>query len=400
MRPLVVICAGTMWLHAQTQSAELAPETLLLAKIRLHMVENLQHQPNYTCVETVERSNRTGASRKFQLNDTLRLEVALVDGKEMFGWPGAKKFEDTDLRTIVPTGAIGNGNFALHARAIFHGSAAQFDYRGVENGAVRYDFRVPLMLSGYQIRVAEREAIVGYHGSFLADAETLDVRRIEVVADDIPRRLGLAEAIDEVEYGRVHIGDSEFLLPSSSQLTMVDLDGQQHRNRVRFASCRQFSGESVLTFDEAPSESKAPPAQVPEIEVPEGLGLTLSLLDAVDANHAVIGDPVRARLESALKQKNHVLFPKGAMVAGRVTRIDKREQYTIIGIEFSEIESDTARARIKPAFDDLGREGVMVPRERRRGFELRFEPRPGEGIVPLRPGRFLLERGILMFWRT
>src|SRR5579871_381310 len=78
MRSLVVFCAGTMWLHAQ--SAELTPETLLLAKIRQHMSESLQRQPNYTCVETVERSNRTGAARKFQLGDTLRLEVALVDG--------------------------------------------------------------------------------------------------------------------------------------------------------------------------------------------------------------------------------------------------------------------------------------------------------------------------------
>ena len=400
MRSLVVFCAGTMWLHAQTQSGELSPETLLLAKIRRHMIENLQRQPNYTCVETVERSNRIGATRKFHLTDTLRLEVALVDGKEMFGWPGAKKFEDTDLRAIVPTGTIGNGNFALHARAIFQSSSATFTYRGTDDGVERYDFRVPLMLSGYRIRVADKEAIVAYSGSFYADPATLDIRRIEVVADDIPRTLGLAQAVDRVEYGRLQIGETDFLLPTASELTMVDLDGQEHRNRVRFASCRQFTGESVLTFDEAPAfdlkGDQKGDQKADDIEVPTGLGFTLSLLDEVDANGAAIGDPVRARLESSLKQKGRVLFPKGATLTGRVTRIDKREQYTLIGLEFSEIESETSRAHITPRFEDFVSDGVLIPRPPRGSFD----PRPGEGILPLRPGRFRLQRGILMFWRT
>jgi hypothetical protein len=395
MRSLVVFCAGSMWL-LQAQSGDLTPETLLLAKIRLHMIENLHRQPNYTCVETVERSNRNGAARKFQLGDTLRLEVALVDGKEMFGWPGAKKFEDADLRSIVPTGAIGNGNFALHARAIFETSAATFDYRGTEDSAVRYDFHVPLMLSGYRIQVAEKEAIVAYHGYFQADSASLDVRRIEVVADDIPSRLGVAQAIDRVEYDRVRIGEGDFLLPAGSELTLVDLDGREHRNRVRFASCRQFAGESVLSFDEAPPETAPPPTMAAEIEVPAGLGLSLSLLDAIDANQAVIGDPVRARLESALKYKGQVLFSKGATVTGRISRVQKQEDSTMVGIEFTEIESATARARLKPSFEDLAEDSVLIPRMQRRGLD----PRPGEGIIPLRPGRFHLQRGILMFWRT
>src|ERR1700692_4299826 len=131
MRSLALICAGSLWLSAQTpeQSDALSPDVLLLAKVRLHALENLSRQPNYTCVETVERTRRSGPSRKFQLQDTLRLEVALVDGKEMFGWPGARKFEDTDLRNMVHEGAIGNGNFALHARAIFNGNAATIQYQ-------------------------------------------------------------------------------------------------------------------------------------------------------------------------------------------------------------------------------------------------------------------------------
>src|SRR5579884_1905575 len=96
------------------------PEVLLLARIRTQMSRTLERQPNYTCVQEIERSHRIPPKHKFQLVDMLRLEVALVDGREMFAWPGAQKFEETELQKMVPQGAaIGNGNFALHARNVF-----------------------------------------------------------------------------------------------------------------------------------------------------------------------------------------------------------------------------------------------------------------------------------------
>src|SRR4029077_212614 len=136
---------------------------------------------------------------------------------EMFAWPGSRKFEETDLRSMVTTGTFGNGNFALHARAIFQSSTPTFEYRGEwpldGQPSLRYDYRVPLFLSGYKIRVAEKEATVGYRGSIYADPETLDIRRIQVVADDIPLDLGLAQTTDTMDYARLPIGDAEFLLP-------------------------------------------------------------------------------------------------------------------------------------------------------------------------------------------
>src|SRR5258706_13388334 len=112
--PLSLFAAAA--LHAQI-SADLE----LLTKIRFHELDQLRGQPNYTCVETVERSQRAASTRKYTLLDTLRLEVALVGPKELFAWPGAKKFEDMELSDMVGRGAIGNGAFALHARAVFEG---------------------------------------------------------------------------------------------------------------------------------------------------------------------------------------------------------------------------------------------------------------------------------------
>src|SRR5271170_3680195 len=132
MRVMAIFCAGWGILAAQ----EIPAETIQLARIRDRMVAQLRQQPNYTCIETVERSARPGAKKNFQLKDTLRLEVALVDGREMFAWPGAKKFEATDLSDMIKDGAIGNGNFASFARAIFQTGSVIFDYKGPDGALV------------------------------------------------------------------------------------------------------------------------------------------------------------------------------------------------------------------------------------------------------------------------
>src|SRR5271154_6515643 len=151
MRTLAVALA-VLSLNAQTA---LPPDLDALTQIRARMLFNLKHQPNYTCVETIERFSRAKLTNKLKIVDTLRLEVALVEGREMFAWPGSKKFDDSDLTRMVTSGAIGNGNFATHARALFGTRSAIFHYLGVvdfdRKKAIRFDYKVPQMLSGYRI---------------------------------------------------------------------------------------------------------------------------------------------------------------------------------------------------------------------------------------------------------
>ncbi len=377
-------------------AAPLAPEVVQLAKIRARMVSNLSLQPNYTCVETVERSHRQAPSKKLQSVDTIRLEVALVDGKEMFAWPGSRNFEDVELRTIVTTGAIGNGNFANHARALFYGYNANFDYKGKDAVGLRYDYRVPLFMSGYKIRTDRGEAIVAYHGTIWADPDSLDIRRIEVVADDIPARLNVAEATDAMDYAHMRIGDGDFLLPASSELSMTDLDGSESRNHVRFANCHQFAGESVLTFADAPESKEERPSPVAEIVLPTDLALRLTLLDEVDARKAAVGDQIHARLENDVRYKGKVLFPKGAAVVGRISRLERHEDYTRIGLELSEIEAQGVRAKLKAKLEDILGLDAFGPKRR---MEYR-DAKPGEGLIPINATRPRLMRGMVMFWRT
>ena len=132
MRGLALLCLLTAGaLSAQELTPPLvSPASVQLGRIREHMHDVLSHIPNYTCVETMERTRRIGPARQFQMQDTLRMEVALVEGREMFAWPGSKKFESDDLRTLISSGTYGNGAFALFARAVFLSSAPVFVYAG------------------------------------------------------------------------------------------------------------------------------------------------------------------------------------------------------------------------------------------------------------------------------
>ncbi len=388
-----------LYLRAQTP---LSPELDALSRIRMRMIFNLQHQPNYTCVETIERSSRAKLTNKLKLIDTLRLEVALVDGREMFAWPGAKKFDDSDLSKMVTTGAIGNGNFATHARALFASRSATFHYLGEEDlqgkKAIRFDYDVPQMLSGYRIRVSAASAIVGYHGSFYADPATFDMERIVVMADVLPPDLLLTSTEDKIDYAMTRIGEGDFLLPAQSELSMIGIQGGEERNHVKFTSCRQFSGESVLTFEDAPS-SKPETAPIPtrEFDLPEGLEVQLVTTKDLDLQTAAIGDPVDARVNRDVKQKGELVIPKGAKATGRIVRLEKYENYSILGVEFPEIEAPGILARMKGNLSNTI--GFMPPRS-----HLPMRPRsprlPGEGIIQVNATQRHLAKGCMMFWRT
>jgi hypothetical protein len=360
----------------------------LLSRIRQQMAGVLLRQPNYTCTETVERLRQAAGSRS-KVEDTLRLEVALVDGKEMFAWPGSKQFEDHDIRDLVSTGMFGNGNFAVYARILFLSNVATFQERGATqldgHRAWRYDFRVSRLTSGQRLRVGNREAVVGLHGSFYADPETFDVRRMEVVAEDIPAELNLLDAETTVDYGRLRIGEEEYLLPIESQLMMA-MPNEVNRNSVRFADCRKFTGESTLLFDDPILTDTPAPAPPKEVEIPAGLTLQFDSLQ-LDLLEAAVGDAVHVPVVADLKNHGQLLAPKGSIASGRVVLLERNPNSFVLHIQFRDLDWPGGHARLKLSFD-------------RTAFPNRLIGRQADGAMVIsRQAGFRLS-GILMFWRS
>jgi hypothetical protein len=398
VRTVAVLCAVALGIAAQTPAPE---DATLLQRIRTHMMEMLASQPNYTCLETVERTRRNGAAGKFELQDTLRVEVALVNGKEMFAWPGAKQFEDKDLRQFIPSGMFGTGDFALHAKIVFGTNLPTFE-RGEstpgDRATVRFDFKVQRVRSGFRVRNGDVMLPVGYHGSFYADPLSLDVRRLEIVADDIPAALKLSQISDTMDYAPVPIGNGDFLLPAASDELMVDSDGQAHRNRLEFTSCRQFTGQSVLSFTDPGPVEPAPKIPEQELKLPPNLELTLRLAKEIDLDKAGIGDSVRAVVDTDVKLKKQIVLPKGAIATGRISRMERHPDFIVVGFVFSDVEAGSAHTQLDLIFDRLG--ATVGPTTRFRNVSLNAPVRGDEALVILPSGSRRLSQGILMFWRT
>jgi hypothetical protein len=254
--------------------------------------------------------------------------------------------------------------------------------------------------------VKPHEALVGYHGSFWADAETLDLVRLEVYADDIPPLLQLQSASDVMEYGRVPIGGADFLLPRQAELVMVDLAGNESHNRTRFSGCRQYTGESVLSFGDT-AATVAPPAHpIEEIQLPSGLIVEARLDTAIDRERTAIGDPVTAIVDRNVKQAGKIVIPKGAVLAGRVVRLEKLAggpySYYRIGLDFSTVHFGNGQADFHGHLESVDalayssfRVSLTPP------AELRSAPEASDpGSFYLKGSRLSLPRGLRLVWRT
>lgn len=393
----------------QPASADLSPELLLLAKASLRMAQSLKKMPNYTCLETIERSQRLARRRKFELIDVLRLEVGLVDHKELFAWPGSGKFEDKELTDMVPAGgAIGNGSFAAHAASIFTSRTASIQFASREGNKYRYDYRVPQNLSGYKMRSGNSlEAIIGYHGSFFVDAETERVTRIEIVGDDIPVSLAVKETEASIDYGMLRIGDQDYWLPVASTMKITSLDTSEFRNDITFTGCRQFSGESTLSFDDAPADASAPAVAGSKDEVvavPKDKLLLLDLVTPIRWGTSRTGDPVEAMLTSSIKHKGAVLFPKGAKVTGRIVRLQDAGNGQILEVEFEQLTDGPRRAPFKAAYFDKGGPDLAPVRTAGVTRSMRkvqgVKDRPGVLVVITYNSRLDLMKGFRSTWTT
>ncbi len=388
-----------------------APEAQLL-RVRQKAAENLARLPNYTCGLTVERSARLSSSRRYQDLDTLRLEVSFVGGRELFAWPGAEKFEEKPIHEMV-AGTVSTGSFALHARALFLKKGASFTYAGEEDGKIRFDFRVPLAASQYVITTT-RQALVAYHGSFWADAKTYDLVRLLVRVTEAPADTGMKQAEETMEYRVTRIGDADFLLPASSDLVMTDLQGAEHRNRTRFTACRQYTGESVISFGEAPAETAAPAGPAAPVELPAGLDVEMALEGPLDSAKLAIGDPVRAVAVRDTKKDGKVRLPKGARFTGRITRIEKRQtsfEFLVVGLCLDRVEFEGRRGAFHgklqgagitdryfvPFADGVGQPLTIFNNLRQAPFLM---PQPDEGVFLIRGGHQKIQKSVRLLWRT
>ncbi len=392
-RCLIALCAAASC-AAQSQ---MAPELVELAHIKQHMQEHLTRIVNLTCLETIERarSDRNGHLGK---SDTLRLEVAFVDGKELFSKPGEEKFEDRDIRAYCRGGAMETGLFASLARGVFLSKWPTYRYVGEETlrgrRAVKYTYEVPLLGSGYQITMGAQSALVGFSGAFWADLETLQLMRLTVRADDIPIRLGLIHSVQTIDYGRVRMNEIDFLLPQRAETTLQMLNGAESRNRTEFTHWLQYESQSTLVFDDAQAAATTAGAET-NLQLPAGLAISTRLETEIRPDRSRVGDPITAKVDQDAVSKGSTVVPAGATLVGRIRSFEapaKPSGEFTVALEFYELQVGTRRARFFGKLAEMKSPSSAV---RKRGDEELL----GIATLQVKGKDFRLSRELRLLWK-
>jgi hypothetical protein len=430
-RSISLLFLAAFFLPAQ----DLPPEVLTLARIRDRVREAVERLPDCTCVETVARF-RKPAGKQTKPLDRAVLQVLFSGGKELFAFPGDTRWEASPF-TFLTSGMMSNGLFALHLKAIFLDSRPIIRYKGGESPTgrreARYDFHISRMASGYTIQRGGASGVVAMRGSFWADPETYDLRRLEFHADEIPPELLYADISTTIEYNRVRIGERDVLLPQTADVRTAGVDGVENRNLIEFTHCQGFHAESTVAFgaprDAAPAAGPAarpPQPAAADGTLPPELRIAVALSTPLD-DRAAVGALIQGKVVSSVTEKGKVLVPEGALVEGRIRRLERYSDagdYFIVALEFTRLQTPGGNLRFYADLQDVDRrDGVdMVlnntTRVERGGFQSagqrlnsvawdnmssqRIWTRevPGVGTFFVRGSSFSLPPGFKTVWKT
>src|SRR6185437_3405474 len=116
-------------------------------------------------------------------------------------------------------------------------------------------------------------------------------------------------------------------------------------NLTTFSNCREYQAESQVVFEGSPAAGQEPaaPASWASLALPIGLPVRLALEAPVDTDNAAAGDPVSARVITAVRRPGTgaVLIPAGAIAHGRLTRVERHLQpkpYFLVAMSFNRLD--------------------------------------------------------------
>jgi len=403
-----------LWITSAAQESSLPPEMVLLGRIRARMAEQLEHLPNYTCLETIARF-RAPRNLPLKPQDIVRLEIIYSDRNEWFASPGDATFSSTHPSEFTAGGLIANGTFALTLYNVFVADATTISWGGeapeVAPRAVRYDYRIPAIYKPLNMEFREGTGAAGEAGSFWVDRDTLDLLAITVDAIDIDPLLPVRETSTRVAYARTNIGGREAMLPQSADLRLLRTSGELHFDRSEFTHCRAFQTTSVLHFGSASDSSTDAPVHPPAVVtgvVPPFLPVTVLLTTPI-TNRDAVGTAIEGRTEANMVHKGKVVVPAGSILRGRIRGIEPFDADTFaVSLEFTEVEVDGAPIRFFADFTGLDRskefrrrlsEKIVVPAGR-SSTTITLPPLYGVASFFVTGKSFTLPAGFKTMWRT
>jgi len=394
----------------------------LFQHAREKVLDNTRRMPRYTCVETISRTQyrppdsrpancasliamrRLAPSRgDLTARDRLRLDVAIVEGREIFSWAGARRFETHDVRELVGSGASSTGEFGFFLASVFGIAPEAFRYAGRRNDFAMFEYNVPAAKSTYSYRAYGPGKTIGFHGTLSVDPSDSDLHQLVVEAEQFDPGDAVCRVQHVMDYNRVKIGSGDFLLPEVSTMDVLYRRGAESLNETRYSDCREYVGESTIRFDDAGSAAGLAAARAALQPLPPRVRLLIGLSKPIDTEIAAAGDRVDGvLLRDVADRKERSLASANDRVHGRILRIRQfmgPAPRWLVAIRFDTIERNGMELPIalKPVDD-----GDRSARHARGALPQSAMQRPeGGGVfVFAESGNIVLDQEFHSEWET
>ncbi len=352
------LCACLLLIVSVSRASD--DPTEILNRIRRNVAAQIEKSANYTCVQTIDRtyfvSTRAASNycaepparqRKEVIQDRLRLDIAVSEGREIYSWHGENRFSSSTIASVVGNGPISSGNFVGFLHNIFLLAGIQFTYSGTSDvkgvKTVRFQYVVPLARSGYHVKGPRALILVPFHGSFTANAADYQLTSLQAIADSLPGGSNVCSAETDVKYQIINISGMPSLIPVMFRLQVDDDTRVYTTSRSEYSECREFRGESTLRFDLSDTPVQSTAADPPAVDewLPPGLTLHVRLRTPIDSQTAYTGDAVEGiLLEPVTVPGTKRVIPEGALLHGVITLLEHRREpwsHCLVSIQFQRL---------------------------------------------------------------
>jgi hypothetical protein len=213
------------------------------------------------CTETTRRSVDFNGDGKWRLKDTLIEALSFRDRQEtrttleINGNPS-----DTDRYKLK--GTFSGGEFGGVLQAVFR-SESKADFQWKETDALKaeagrvergqgeqgqagtvqvFDYRVDAANSSFSVTGSNGQRIVvGFHGQVFIESTTRRVRRVTLIADNLPADFPTRSTSMGVDYDYVAINGLKYMMPVSAELRLSQGPREVLMNTMEFGDYKRFA---------------------------------------------------------------------------------------------------------------------------------------------------------------
>lgn len=205
---------------------------------------------NFKCIEMTDRyvdHKGNGKAKHDKIAELLTYENHEESRQvlEVNGAPG-------NAQQVDMTGARLEGAFGGVLQIVFDPqSVAQFEWqqRGALDGAAVdvFSYRVDTQHSHFSVTpLPASSRLVPFHGQVFIDAATRGVRRITIVADDIPEDSPIHASSLSIDYDYVSMNDHDYLVPVRGEMRMQLGKSEKIFHQIEFRDYHRFGSQTRI----------------------------------------------------------------------------------------------------------------------------------------------------------